>query len=167
VTSFWTIDFRYFYINHILCSRCRLLSFFSLQFVITLRLFICQLSTQPCIGIVSKTVFFFYGRQKCILWLLKWPTVVSNLTNFSRLRYTRVCHGLAWGQLVLVQDRKKIERGKIAIFFMNAKLSSLLHYYIPQENHPTSDLINHRGQMNSTRVGNPPENDQTSATNFG
>lgn len=112
--------------------------------MITSCLFICQLSTRPCVGIVWKTVFLFYGRQKCILWLLKWPTVVSNLTNFSRLRYTRVCHGLAWVQLVLVQDRKKNRKGKKSRFFYEREIIvtlTLLH-----STRETSDLWSYQSQ---------------------
>jgi len=92
--------------------------------------------------------------------------------------HTRVCLGLAPVQLARAMRRrkrrmdKKKRIGEFLVFFLFAfyiytKLSSLWHYYIPREIRPTSDLINHGGQMNSTRVGNPLGNDQTSTLNVG
>lgn len=112
-------------------SQYRLLNCFFLQFVITSCLYICQLLyVQPCVSYLSNSFLLLRSKKMHFMAFKMTNNRVSDLTNFSRLWYTRACHGLARVQLACVQDRKKNRKGKKSRFFYERKIIvtlTLLH----------------------------------------
>jgi hypothetical protein len=75
-----------------------------------------------CISVLNND-FFFFCWLKCILWVLKWPTVVSDTTEFSKLWCTCGCVSVwprsSWHMFMKEKKKKRITgKGKIPVYYL-------------------------------------------------